>query len=96
MTTQETTTADVSTFAAPLLEKFLALKALRAEEDATVTEADLVQLLEEVRESALRPAMEEIRRTVPGAADLPPEELSALVGEALTEVVMETLGTETA
>lgn len=94
--TTEATTADVSTFAGPLLEKFLALKALRAAEDATVTEADLVQVLDEIRESALREAVDEIRKTVPGAADLPPEELSALVGEALAEVVMATLGTETA
>lgn len=85
------TTTDLSAFAAPLLEKFLALKAVRAEEDATITEADLAQLLEDARESAIGPAMAEILRTVPGAADMPPEELSTLVGEALTELVMEAL-----
>lgn len=88
------TTADLSTFAAPLLEKFLALKALRAEEDATVTEADLVELLQEVRETTLREAMDEIRATVPGAAAMAPEDLSAFVGEALTEVVLEVLGAD--
>ena len=90
MTTQQTTT-DISAFAAPLLEKFLALKAVRDEEDATITEADLAQLLDEVRETAIRPAMAKILGTVPGAADMPPEELSALVGEVLTDVVMEAL-----
>lgn len=97
MTTQQDTDqppVDLATFAAPLLEKFLALKAARAEEDATVTEADLSQLLDELRETAIRPAMTAILETVPGAADLPPEELSALVGEALTQVVMETLNAE--
>ncbi|MBB4907028.1 hypothetical protein [Actinophytocola algeriensis] len=91
MTTEQATT-DISAFAGPLLEKFLELKAVRAEEDATITEADVALLLDEVRETAIRPAMADILRTVPGAAAMPPEELSALVGEALTEIVMEALG----
>ncbi|MFC4854579.1 hypothetical protein [Actinophytocola glycyrrhizae] len=91
MTTEQATT-DISAFAGPLLEKFLELKAVRAEEDATVTEADVAMLLDEVRETAIRPALAEILDTVPGAADMPPEELSALVGEVLTEIVMDALG----
>lgn len=89
-------TVDITAFAGPLLEKFLALKAARDEEGAAITEADIMLLLDEVRETAVNPAMEQILATVPGAADMPPEELSALVGEALTEVVMEAINGEAA
>jgi hypothetical protein len=87
---------DISAFAGPLLEKFLALKAARAESGGAITETDIMLLLDEVRESAVEPAIQQIMATVPGAADMPPEELSALVGEALTEVVMEAINGEAA
>jgi hypothetical protein len=89
-------TVDVAAFAGPLLEKFLALKAAKAREGAEITQADIMLLLDEIRETAVIPAMEQILATVPGAAEMPPEELSALVSEALTEVVMEAINGEAA
>jgi hypothetical protein len=89
-------TVDVAAFAGPLLEKFLALKAAKAQEGAEITQADIMLLLDEIRETAVIPAMEQILATVPGAAEMPPEELSALVSEALTEVVMEAINGEAA
>lgn len=93
MTQQE---VDISAFAGPLLEKFLALKAARTESGAAITETDIMLLLDEVRESAVEPAVQQIMATVPGASEMPAEELSALVGEALTEVVMEAINGEAA
>jgi hypothetical protein len=91
-------TVDVTTFAGPLLEKFLALKAALAADDGatTITEADIMVLLDEIRASAVEPAMAQILATVPGAAEMPPEDLSTLVGEALAEVVMEAINGKTA
>ena len=65
-----------------------------AQEGARVAIADVLE--DEIRETAVIPAMEQILATVPGAAEMPPEELSALVSEALTEVVMEAINGEAA
>lgn len=93
-------TVEVSALAGPLLEKFLARKAaVEAEEqsvEATLTEADLRVALDEIQDSALLPAIEEIVATVPGAADLPPDQLAELVAEALSEVLSEAITDATA
>jgi hypothetical protein len=88
-------TVDVTTFAGPLLDKFLALKAA-LDDGAAFTETDVLLLLDDIRETAVAPAVAEILTTVPGAAEMPPEELSTLISELLAEVVLEAITGTTA
>lgn len=77
---------EVGTFAAAFRANYLASK-----DSEPFTDADLLILLNEMQETVLGQVMEQVLAEVPGAAEMPPAELSRLVSSAMAEVVIEAM-----
>jgi hypothetical protein len=77
---------DAATFAAAFRANYLASK-----DAEPFTDADLLILLNEMRETVLGQVIEHVLAEVPGAAEMSPVELSRLVSSAMAEVVIEAM-----